>query len=388
MTTAAAESVVAGVIMIQLSDVSGLSPGMSLTISDGANSETKTIVAVALAQELSSSSRRLAAGSVTVDSPMQYSYAAGSMVTAMPAQVIVTTSTTTEMKMVDSNADNITSTATATTTAEVDADIATQVALAINSIVLTDIFLHAATIGAGVIMIVVGRKFPTLLAGNLVLAIFLGMLMKTGQAANAEVSQWPFWPGIVAVSGFASVSVLIKLYRDIMVGVITGIVLAALSLAVTVGAELPVWTFKSFPKEAPWGLIAAVLFYIVGHVSAAKFTDRPLLYPMLSALIGGFLIAHGSLFFLYERDFAEEICSAIVRAAVNSEEDRSSIARDVRPQVAGWLILSVGLFILRSIAIRVWDKHKPQRFRKNDEAGVSSKDCEEGVKKDEAEQKE
>jgi len=228
-------------------------------------------------------------------------------------------------------------------------------------------------------------KVPTLLAGNLVLAIFLGMLMKTGQAANPATSQWILWPGIVAVAGFVFVSVLIKLYRDIMVGVITGIVLAALGLAVTVAAELPVWSFKSFPKEVPWGLAAAILLYIAGHVSAAKSTDHPWLYKILSAFIGGFLIAHGSLFFLYKRDFAEEVSGAMVRAAVNSEEERSAIASDVRPQVAGWLGLSVGLFILRSVAIHVWDKHKPQRFRKNDEAGASSKDCTEDAEKGEAE---
>lgn len=224
-------------------------------------------------------------------------------------------------------------------------------------------------------MIAVGQKVPILLAGSLILAIFTGMIMKTAQAANSDLSQSVLWPSIVAVSSFISVAILIKFFRDIMVGVITGILFASLGLTITVAAALPVWSFKSFPKEVPWGFGVAVLLYIVGHEVARKSIEHPLLYKVLSALIGGFLIAHGSLFFLHGRDFAEEVADAMVRAATTSEEERNAIANEVRPQVIGWLVISIGFFILRIAALRIWNKYKPQRFRKNDEAEASGQDC-------------
>jgi len=86
---------------VHLSDVSGLAPAMSLTISDDSNSETKTIVNVTTSRRLSTSSRRLAAGSVTIESPLQHSYAAGASIVARPQATTTlsnTSSTTTRIE--------------------------------------------------------------------------------------------------------------------------------------------------------------------------------------------------------------------------------------------------------------------------------------------------
>ena len=91
MTTSSVQPVPAGATTIQVADVSGLSAGMPLTISCGGNTETKTIAAVAPARRLSSG-RRLAAGSVTVDSAFAHAYPAGATITA--AVTLTTTSTT------------------------------------------------------------------------------------------------------------------------------------------------------------------------------------------------------------------------------------------------------------------------------------------------------
>lgn len=70
VATELAEAANAGQKIIQVKDVTGLAPGMSLTISDGINSETKTIIAVD--------------GAVTLDSALEHSYDAAVSVTAIP----------------------------------------------------------------------------------------------------------------------------------------------------------------------------------------------------------------------------------------------------------------------------------------------------------------
>merc|ERR1711920_1103648 len=97
---------------------------------------------------------------------------------------------------------------------------------------------------------------------------------------------------------------------------------------------------------------------------AAKSAERPMLYKMLSALLGGFLIAHGALFFAYERDLAEEIAGAVVRAM--SKEEAQAVADDVRPQVIGWLGLSVLLFCAHYIFRHYWLKYRPNKSNKGD----------------------
>merc|ERR1712083_1222382 len=83
-TTAISQAVAVGSTTIKLADVSWLSSGMPLTIAEGSKSETKQIVSVSVGRRLSEN-RRLAAGSVTVDSPLQNSFAAGATVTVQAA---------------------------------------------------------------------------------------------------------------------------------------------------------------------------------------------------------------------------------------------------------------------------------------------------------------
>lgn len=82
--TALAAEAIAGSATVQLADVSSMAPGMMLTISDTQHIETKRIVFVA--RRLSGHSRRLKAGSVTLDSALRYSYAAGASVKAIAAK--------------------------------------------------------------------------------------------------------------------------------------------------------------------------------------------------------------------------------------------------------------------------------------------------------------
>merc|ERR1712151_415587 len=67
--TVLAEAANAGDKKIQVEDVTGLAAGMSLTIADDTNSETRIIVAL-----VEGSGRRLAAGSVTLDVALENSY--------------------------------------------------------------------------------------------------------------------------------------------------------------------------------------------------------------------------------------------------------------------------------------------------------------------------
>lgn len=81
VTTSTCGPVSAGATTISLCDVSGLSTGMSLTLSNDANSETKAIMSIY--RRLSDDRRPLAvAGSIIVDTPLEFSYAAGATVTA------------------------------------------------------------------------------------------------------------------------------------------------------------------------------------------------------------------------------------------------------------------------------------------------------------------
>lgn len=214
-------------------------------------------------------------------------------------------------------------------------------------------------------MVAVAQKLTILLAANLILAIFVAMLTKAGQDDYSETSQSVFVPIIAAVCSFVCVSVLIKFVRDIMVSVMTGLLLAALGLSISIAATSPVWTLESFPAEAPWGLGVAALLYVFGHELARRNIERPLFYKILSAFIGGFLCAHGSLFFFDEREFAQDLADAIVRAAKHSEEDRSKIENELRFQLAIYLGISFGMLMLRFAVKGIWHKYKPQRFRSN-----------------------
>jgi len=293
-----------------------------------------------------------------------------STATTVGANVNETTTTTTHLSSSTATTSKVATTTTSTTTTTEGVPALVGWASTINQVVLTEIFLHATTLTAGVIMVVVGKKITTLLAGNLVLAIFLGMLMKSGQEENPGLSQLVIWPIIVAVVAFSLVSGLLYCYQRAMVGVITGLTFAAVGLAITVAAAL---------SPIPWGLAAAVLLYILGHVAAAKSVDRPTarkaMYKLLSALLGGFLIANGAQFFVYERDFAEEIASAVVRAMKNPEEGAQSVADDVRPQVAGWLGLSVFLLCAHYFIRGIWLKYRAKKLNKGDTTkGAHTKD--------------
>merc|ERR1712107_207310 len=79
--TALTEAVNAGDKVIRVEDVEGFAAGMSLTITGNAKTETKTIVAV-----IEGAGRRLAAGSVTLDTALENSYAAAALVTAVLQQ--------------------------------------------------------------------------------------------------------------------------------------------------------------------------------------------------------------------------------------------------------------------------------------------------------------
>jgi len=70
----------AGATELPIADTTGLFEGMLLKISDGTSSEEKTIIRIFNNRRLSSSGRRLAAGTVTLDSPLWFSYAAGASV--------------------------------------------------------------------------------------------------------------------------------------------------------------------------------------------------------------------------------------------------------------------------------------------------------------------
>merc|ERR1712048_487203 len=95
------EAVRTGDEIIQVTNVTGLAAGMSLTISDDINLETRTIVAVTVGSGRRLVGRRLAVGSVTVDRALENSYAAAAFVVAVPQQEqttkapSTTTSTTT-----------------------------------------------------------------------------------------------------------------------------------------------------------------------------------------------------------------------------------------------------------------------------------------------------
>jgi len=88
--TVTTSPVSAGTTSIPVADVKGFSPGMKLTISDDTSEETKTIVSVTSDRRLSSASRRLATGIVTVDSPFKYNYTAGATVTGTYLQAVAT----------------------------------------------------------------------------------------------------------------------------------------------------------------------------------------------------------------------------------------------------------------------------------------------------------
>lgn len=80
------EAVRAGDKIIQVTNVTGLAAGMSLTISDDINLETRTIVAVTVGSGRRLVGRRLAVGSVTVDRALENSYATAAFVVAVPQQ--------------------------------------------------------------------------------------------------------------------------------------------------------------------------------------------------------------------------------------------------------------------------------------------------------------
>mmetsp|Transcript_81261 Transcript_81261/g.148363 ORF Transcript_81261/g.148363 Transcript_81261/m.148363 type:complete len:768 (+) Transcript_81261:82-2385(+) len=75
----------AGETSLTLLDVHGLSSGMPVTIADVNNSETHNIVQVNVIVS-SNGSRRLHAGIITIDSPLQFSYDAGATITGLVQQ--------------------------------------------------------------------------------------------------------------------------------------------------------------------------------------------------------------------------------------------------------------------------------------------------------------
>mmetsp|Transcript_108998 Transcript_108998/g.170382 ORF Transcript_108998/g.170382 Transcript_108998/m.170382 type:complete len:344 (+) Transcript_108998:50-1081(+) len=79
--TETTEAVAAGATNLTLADTSGMAAGGVLTITGGGNTETKTITSVTSdSRRLIESSRRLASGTVALDSPLQHAFPAGSSV--------------------------------------------------------------------------------------------------------------------------------------------------------------------------------------------------------------------------------------------------------------------------------------------------------------------
>lgn len=87
VTTALSSPVAAGATSFTLLNVDGVRAGMRVVISDRANSEVKDVIEVTRNRRLSGKSRRLAPGTITIDSPLQFSYATGAAVTATRAVV-------------------------------------------------------------------------------------------------------------------------------------------------------------------------------------------------------------------------------------------------------------------------------------------------------------
>lgn len=96
--TETTEAVAAGATNLTLADTSGMAAGGVLTITGGGNTETKTITSVTSdSRRLIESSRRLASGTVALDSPLQHAFPAGSSVQAtLASTTTVEGSTTTE----------------------------------------------------------------------------------------------------------------------------------------------------------------------------------------------------------------------------------------------------------------------------------------------------
>lgn len=78
LTKAVAAQTSAGITWMKLGDVTGVKPGMTITLGPGLRrEETKTIVAVSGDRRLVDNGRRLAAGTITLDSPLKFGHSAG-----------------------------------------------------------------------------------------------------------------------------------------------------------------------------------------------------------------------------------------------------------------------------------------------------------------------
>lgn len=92
VTTQLSSPAAAGSTAVSVAACENLARGMQFSISQGTYSETKTIVSVSCnagGRLLSTGSRRLRAGSVTLDSALQHSYAAGATISAQTQATLV-----------------------------------------------------------------------------------------------------------------------------------------------------------------------------------------------------------------------------------------------------------------------------------------------------------
>jgi drug/metabolite transporter (DMT)-like permease len=232
--------------------------------------------------------------------------------------------------------------------------------------VLTDGILNGISLAVGLVIIMVARQLPMLGGGSLVFALFLAMVMKSGQEENQDVSQWTWWPLVVLLLTVSVLGLLVFFLRRILTAALTGVVFAVAALSIAVVAALP-FLEAGLPAAGLLFALGCLLGWMLSNTEKSDWAAQRWFYIVLCALIGSFLFVDGLVYFICKHDLAKDIARSVLRA-----REEETIARDARPVVISWLASSAVLPAVRPILFAIWERHKPNMFDRSDSYDSSS----------------
>lgn len=239
-----------------------------------------------------------------------------------------------------------------------------------SEIVFTESLIHALALAVGVIVAFVRRPMPMLLAGNLLLALCLSMLVKSWQEADEHLSQSPVWPIAVTCGVFFSVSGLLcfpKIRQGVVAG-LSAVVFAVFGLVLTIAAKQPAF---------PVGMLVAFVLLLGGGFGGFMLWENPWFHKGLSAVVGAFLVVNATFFLVQGADLALDLARGVARAGTHKAA-ASAAAEEIQPQVVSWVAAAVCLFFGSEVVAQMWEHYKPNRFRNDEDSKAFSEATEFG----------
>lgn len=228
----------------------------------------------------------------------------------------------------------------------------------VSNALLTADILNTVMCGVGVVVAILGREKPTLVGGNLMVALMLGTLVRSAQERDAGGDQWPWWPITATLASFAGISLVLWCLRDTVLAALTGLALSVsgvgLVLALGVYRPIELGDAWSLPIGVPVGAALYAVGFVFGLVAAKRPRKRERLALLLSAVTGAFLALSGTTWFRSGHSLATDFAQCLVDSG-RSREDARLAAEEVRVPAIAWAALTLGFLGCRAALLTCYD---------------------------------